>query len=130
MSNQDKKNNYIVPGEYRLLEEDIEINAGCETTKIRVSNMGDRPVQVGSHMHFVEVNRELSFNRKETIGKRLNIPSGTAVRFEPGQEMEVELIEIGGDRNVYGISNLANGSVDLKDEIIKKAQKLSFKGAE
>lgn len=125
-----EKNNYIVPGEYRLAEGEIELNAGRETTTLRVANTGDRPVQVGSHIHFVEVNPFLSFDRKAAIGKRLNIPAGTAVRFEPGQELEVELVELGGNREAYGISDLTNGSVDKKDEIIKKAKDLSFKGAE
>lgn len=119
---------YIVPGEYRLAEGAIEINAGRKKTTIRVSNTGDRPIQVGSHIHFVEVNSQLSFDRKEAIGRRLNIPAGTAVRFEPGEEMEVELVELGGNRCVYGISDLTNGSVDMKDEIIKKASELGYKG--
>lgn len=130
MSSHSEKNSYIVPGEYRLAEEPIEINEGRKKTKIRVSNTGDRPIQVGSHFHFVEVNRQLSFNREETIGKRLNIPAGTAVRFEPGEEMEVELTELGGERCVYGISDLTNGSVDMKDEIMKKVRELGFKGAD
>jgi urease subunit beta/urease subunit gamma/beta len=128
MSNQGVKNDYIVPGEYRLAEGAIEINAGRKTAKIRVSNTGDRPIQVGSHIHFVEVNRELSFDRKETIGMRLNIPAGTAVRFEPGEEKEVELTEIGGARCVFGVADLTNGSIDNKDEIIKNAQELGYKG--
>lgn len=127
MSTQGEK--YIVPGEYRLAKDPIELNAGRNTVKIRVSNTGDRPIQVGSHIHFVEVNRQLSFDRKETIGKRLNIPAGTAVRFEPGEEMEVELVELGGNRCVYGVGDLTNGSVDNKDEIIKRAAELGFKGA-
>lgn len=130
MNNHGLKNNYIVPGEYRLAEGAIEINAGRKKTMIRVSNTGDRPIQVGSHIHFLEVNRQLSFDRKETIGKRLNIPAGTAVRFEPGQEIEVELTELGGNRCVYGIADLTNGSVDMKDEIIKKATELGYKGVE
>lgn len=129
MSTQGEKN-YIVPGEYRLAKEPIELNAGRNTVKIRVSNTGDRPIQIGSHIHFVEVNRQLSFNRKGAIGRRLNIPAGTAVRFEPGEEMEVELVELGGNRCVYGVGDLTNGSIDRKDEIIKKAEKLGFKGAE
>lgn len=129
MSNENK--NYIVPGEYRFAEGEIEINAGRDTKKIRVANTGDRPVQVGSHIHFVETNRELSFDRAATIGMRLNIPAGTAARFEPGQEMEVELVELGGKRHVYGISNLTNGSVDeLREEIIQRARELDFKGVE
>lgn len=128
MSNQAVKSSYIVPGEYRLGEGSIEINSGRNKTKIRVSNTGDRPIQVGSHIHFFEVNRELSFDRKETIGMRLNIPAGTAARFEPGEEKEVELVEIGGNRCVYGVADLTNGSVDNKDEIIKRAQELGYKG--
>ena len=127
MSNQ---TNYIVPGEYRVAEGEIEINAGREKTTIRVSNTGDRPIQVGSHIHFVEVNKELSFDRAAGIGKRLNIPSGTAARFEPGEEMEVELTEIGGNRVVYGISDMTNGSVDNKAEILKRAKESGYKGAE
>ena len=122
--------NRMIPGEYRLAEGEIELNAGRDTVKMRVSNTGDRPVQVGSHIHFVEVNDFLKFDRKEAIGKRLNIPAGTAVRFEPGQEHEVELVELAGERKVYGISNLTNGSVDRKDEILQKAKDLSYKGAE
>lgn len=120
----------MIPGEYRLAEGEIELNAGRGTVTLRVSNTGDRPVQVGSHIHFVEANEFLSFDRKEAIGKRLNIPAGTAVRFEPGQEHEVELVELAGEREVYGISNLTNGSVDRKDEILQRAKELSFKGAE
>ena len=130
MSNLGEENNYIVPGEYRLAEGDIEINVGRATTKLRVSNTGDRPIQVGSHIHFVEVNRQLSFDRGEAIGRRLNIPAGTAVRFEPGQEGEVELVELGGNREVYGLSYLTNGSVDNKAEILERTQKLGFKGVE
>lgn len=126
-----KEENYIVPGEYRLAEGDIEINAGREKIKLRVSNTGDRPVQVGSHIHFVESNRHLSFDRKASIGMRLNLPAGTAARFEPGQEMEVELTEIGGDRRVFGLSNLTNGPIDgYEEEILQRAKDLEFKGAE
>ncbi|MCL5521503.1 urease subunit beta [Citrobacter cronae] len=120
----------MIPGEYRLAKDPIELNVGRNTAKIRVSNTGDRPIQVGSHIHFVEVNRQLSFDRLRSIGKRLNIPAGTAVRFEPGEEMEVELVELGGKRCVFGVGDLTNGSVDRSDEIIKRANKLGFKGAE
>lgn len=128
MSNQSNKNNYIIPGEYRLAEGAIELNVGRKKTKIRVSNTGDRPIQVGSHVHFFEVNRHLLFDRADAIGKRLDIPSGTAVRFEPGEEMEVELMEFGGDRCIYGIGDLTNGSVDNKEEMVKKAKELAYKG--
>lgn len=130
MSKQADKSTYIIPGEYRLAEGDIELNAGRKKAKIRVANTGDRPIQVGSHIHFVETNRQLLFNREETIGMRLDIPAGTAVRFEPGQEMEVELTAIGGNREVFGVSNLTNGSVDNKDEIMQRVRQLNFKGAE
>lgn len=124
------KNEYIVPGEYRVAQGEIELNAGREKTTIRVSNTGDRPIQVGSHMHFVETNKQLFFDRKNSIGKRLNIPSGTSARFEPGEEMEVELVELGGNRCVYGISDMTNGSVDNVEEILKKAIEFGYKGAE
>ncbi|XUX07594.1 urease subunit beta [Sporosarcina sp. UB5] len=120
----------MVPGEYRVAEGEIELNAGREKTTIRVANTGDRPIQVGSHIHFVEVNKELSFDREAAIGKRLNIASGTAARFEPGQEMEVELTELGGNRVVYGIADLTNGSVDNKEEILKRLKELGYKGVE
>lgn len=122
--------NRMIPGEYRFAEGEIELNAGRETVTMRVSNTGDRPVQVGSHIHFVEANEFLLFDRKEAIGKRLNIPAGTAVRFEPGQEHEVELVELAGDREVYGISDITNGSVDRKDEIMQRLKELSYKGVE
>ncbi|WP_422661339.1 urease subunit beta [Paenibacillus sp. EC2-1] len=120
----------MVPGEYRLAEEPIEINAGRMKIKIRVANTGDRPIQVGSHIHFVEVNRELSFEREEGIGMRLNIPAGTAVRFEPGEEKEVELTEIGGARRVFGVADLTNGSVNNRQEILNRAKELGYKGVE
>lgn len=129
MSNEENKN-YVVPGEYRFADGDIELNAGRRKTKLRVSNTGDRPIQVGSHIHFVEVNRYLSFDRNEAVGMRLNIPAGTAVRFEPGQEMEVELTELGGARVVFGIANLTNGSVDHNDDILQNAKALDYKGVE
>lgn len=124
------RNTYVVPGEYRLADGDIEINKNRKKEIVRVSNTGDRPIQVGSHIHFVEVNRQLLFDRSISIGMRLDIPAGTAVRFEPGQEMEVTLTEIGGNREVFGISNLTNGSIDNKEQILQKAKELNFKGAE
>ena len=123
-------NEYIIPGEYKLLKEDLELNAGRKKLSLVVANTGDRPVQVGSHIHFVETNRQLLFERKLTIGMRLDIPAGTAVRFEPGQELTVNLTEIGGNREVYGIANLTNGSIDQTDEIMKRLKELNYKGAE
>jgi len=90
------------PGEYFIDDGDIELNAGRDTVKLKVSNTGDRPIQVGSHYHFFETNAALSFDRDASRGFRLNIPAGTATRFEPGQEREVELVEYLGDKTVYG----------------------------
>ena len=92
----------MIPGEILCGDGDIEINAGRRTVKVKVANTGDRPIQVGSHYHFFETNRALRFERAATRGFRLNIAAGTAVRFEPGQEREVELVEYAGDRMVYG----------------------------
>lgn len=92
------------PGEYFIDDGDIEINAGQATVTLKVSNTGDRPIQVGSHYHFYETNSALSFDRELTRGYRLNIPAGTATRFEPGQQREVELVEYQGDKKVYGFN--------------------------
>lgn len=99
------------PGQVFLKEEEIICNEGRTVSKISVTNSGDRPVQIGSHFHFYEVNEALQFNREQTFGKRLNVPSGAAVRFEPGDEKEVELIDFGGERRVYGFNNKVDGSV-------------------
>jgi len=92
------------PGEYFIDDGDIEINAGRATLTVTVSNTGDRPIQVGSHYHFYETNSALSFDRESSRGYRLNIPAGTATRFEPGQEREVELVEYAGDKKIYGFN--------------------------
>ena len=99
----------MIPGEYFLRNEPIEANKGRATSRISVTNRGDRPIQVGSHCHFFEVNRALDFNRDAAYGMRLNIPAGTAVRFEPGDTKEVELVALGGTRTVFGINGLVNG---------------------
>jgi urease subunit beta len=99
----------MIPGEYRLSKEEIEINAGRKTLDLLVTNDGDRPVQVGSHFHFFEVNRGLKFQRELAFGMRLDIPSGTAVRFEPGEQKPVVLTEIAGLRQVYGFNGLTMG---------------------
>ena len=99
------------PGEFLLKKDDIVINENSESLKIEVSNIGDRPIQVGSHYHFYEVNSALQFNRELTLGKRLDIPSGTAIRFEPGQTKEVDIIEYSGKREVYGFNGHVNGKV-------------------
>ena len=90
------------PGEILVAEGDITLNAGADTVTLQVKNTGDRPIQVGSHYHFFETNPALDFEREKARGYRLNIASGTAVRFEPGQDREVELVALGGDREVYG----------------------------
>lgn len=89
----------------------ILANQNLETLLIKVSNVGDRPIQVGSHMHFFEVNRALEFERDKTRGFRLNVPAGTAARFEPGDSKEVELVALAGSREVYGLNNLTNGAL-------------------
>lgn len=100
------------PGQLFLKEEDIICNTGRTIYKLTVINTGDRPVQVGSHFHFYEVNEALLFNREEAFGKRLNIPAGAAVRFEPGDKKEVELVCFAGERRVYGFNNKVDGSVE------------------
>jgi len=99
----------MIPGEFLLAAGDIELNAGRATLKVTVANTGDRPIQVGSHYHFYETNYALAFEREATRGFRLNIAAGTAVRFEPGQEREVELVAYSGDRRVYGFQGKIMG---------------------
>lgn len=103
------------PGEYLLEERAIEANVGRKTAKVIVKNSGDRPVQVGSHYHFFEVNPALLFERQSAYGMRLNIPAGTAVRFEPGDEKEVELVALGGARVVYGHRGEVNGKLESRE---------------
>ncbi|SLN62040.1 urease subunit beta [Oceanibacterium hippocampi] len=102
----------MIPGEILPADGEIELNAGLETTTVTVANRGDRPVQVGSHYHFYEVNGALDFPRMEALGKRLDIPAGTAVRFEPGQSREVTLVPYGGRRRVYGFNQAVMGPLD------------------
>src|SRR5947207_2702763 len=101
----------MIPGETFLHDGELEINAGRTTRTLPVSNTGDRPIQIGSHFHFFETNAALSFDRGQARGFRLNIPSGTAVRFEPGQERTVELVEFAGDRIVYGFNSKIMGKL-------------------
>lgn len=120
----------MIPGEYILANEPVECNVGRATTKVIVVNTGDRPVQVGSHFHFFEVNRQMEFDREKAFGMRLNIPAGTAVRFEPGEEKEVELVEFGGNKKLHGFNNLVDGDVtlqDLKSSAIEKLKDGNFK---
>ena len=102
----------MIPGELLLAAGDLELNAGRPTVKVVVANTGDRPIQVGSHYHFYETNDALRFEREAARGFRLNIAAGTAVRFEPGQEREVELVAYAGERKVYGFQGKIMGSLD------------------
>jgi urease subunit beta len=105
----------MIPGEYFLEDGDIIANAGRPIVTLLVSNTGDRPIQVGSHFHFYEVNRALEFDREKAYGMRLNIPSGLTVRFEPGDQKTVELTTIAGTRTVYGLNSRVNGQLDKKE---------------
>ena len=120
----------MVPGEYILREEDIVCNANKESITIKVTNTGDRPVQVGSHYHFFEINKMISFDREKAFGKRLDILAGTAKRFEPGESTEVQLINFGGSRETYGASNLTQGDTTSKESLekaMKKMESANFK---
>ena len=104
----------MIPGEMMVQEGELELNVGRETVRVNVANTGDRPIQVGSHFHFFETNEALQFDRAATRGFRLNIAAGTAVRFEPGQQRDVELVALGGDRIVYGFNSKIMGPLDAK----------------
>ena len=101
----------MIPGEIITQPGTIELNAGRETLEIEVANTGDRPIQIGSHFHFYEVNSALQFDRESTKGMRLNIPAGTAVRFEPGDEKTVVLVAIAGKKEIYGFNGLVEGKI-------------------
>ena len=101
----------MIPGEYLIQDGEIELNAGRRTLSITVANSGDRPIQVGSHFHFFETNDALSFDRASTRGMRLNIAAGTAVRFEPGQSRDVELVDLAGERRVFGFAGRIMGDL-------------------
>lgn len=121
----------VTPGEQLIEEGDIELNAGKDTASIEVTNTADRPIQVGSHFHFFEVNKALEFNRNLAYGMRLDIPAGNAVRFEPGETKRVNLVEIGGSREGYGLNGLVNGRMDdpdIKNKAFELAKERGFKG--
>ena len=101
----------MIPGEIITPDGEIELNAGRSMIKLLVGNTGDRPIQIGSHFHFYEVNAALSFDREQARGMRLDIPAGTAVRFEPGDEKEVSLVGLVGSREVYGFNGKVNGKI-------------------
>lgn len=117
----------VIPGEIYPGEGEVQLNSGRETTTLLVGNAGDRPVQVGSHFHFFEANKTLVFERRAAFGMRLNIPAGTAVRFEPGNEKDVDLVAIGGKQRAYGMNGLTNGSVTGDtSEAMQRARKAGF----
>jgi urease beta subunit len=118
----------MIPGEYKLAEGDVIANVGRREIELEIANTGDRPIQVGSHFHFFEVNRALRFDRATSFGMRLNIPAGTAVRFEPGDSKKVALVEIGGSKRVYGLNGLTRGLADesTKPAALKRASELGF----
>lgn len=123
----------MIPGEYMIENEYVTLNSGRGKTVLKVANTGDRPVQVGSHYHFFEVNKCLDFPREQAFGRRLNIPSGTAVRFEPGEEKEVELVAVGGNALVHGLNGLTGGGVhdpEIRKNGLTRAKGLGFKGVE
>lgn len=113
----------MIPGELFVEDGEIELNAGRETIQLKVANQGDRPIQVGSHFHFYEVNAALIFDREQARGMRLDIPAGTAVRFEPGDDREVSLIPLAGTREVYGFNAKIEGALDGKGKKGKKKSK-------
>jgi len=122
----------MIPGEYILKDEEIECNPMHTSIAIKVTNTGDRPVQVGSHFHFFEVNKAMSFDREKAFGKQLDILSGTAVRFEPGESTEVHLIDLDGDKRAFGANNLVQGDTTSQAslaEAMKKVHAQNFKDA-
>jgi len=122
----------MIPGEYFLAAGSLIANAGRRTQQLEVANTGDRPIQVGSHFHFFEVNRALRFERSLAFGMRLNVPAGTAVRFEPGDTKKVVLVELGGGAAVFGLNGLTNGSTteqSAKEKASARAKTEGFAGA-
>jgi len=121
----------LTPGELIPGHGPIEINQGRDTQEVTVRNRGDRPIQVGSHFHFFESNKALDFDRTAAFGMRLDIPAGTAVRFEPGEEKNVELVDLAGNRRVVGLNDLTNGSVDsdaVKERALRRAEREGYQG--
>ncbi|WP_159727662.1 urease subunit beta [Sphingobacterium sp. 18053] len=120
----------MIPGEFFIVDGYVICNEGREVTTITVTNTGDRPIQVGSHFHFFEVNKMMEFDREKAFGKRLNIIASTAVRFEPGESKDVELVPYAGARRIYGHNDLANGDTETevaKANAMKKVKEQGFK---
>jgi urease subunit beta len=121
----------VKPGELLPAEGTVPINEGRETATVAVENTGDRPIQIGSHFHFFEVNPALVFDRAASYGTRLDIPAGTAIRFEPGDEQEISLVPIGGERYVYGMNGLVSGNLEEQRETaLSRARAGDFGGAD
>ncbi|HVV25333.1 MAG TPA: urease subunit beta [Pseudonocardiaceae bacterium] len=121
----------MIPGEWLLSDEPVEINAGRRTLRVPVRNTGDRPIQVGSHFHFFEVNRVLEFDRAATLGMRPNVPSGQSIRFEAGDERDVDLVEFGGSGRVIGFNGLLDGGTSARWTVrraVTRAAELGFAG--
>jgi len=121
----------MIPGEWFTTDEPVEINAGRPTVRLQVRNTGDRPIQVGSHYHFFEVNKVLEFDRRRALGKRLNIPSGQAIRFESGEAKDVELVDFGGLGRITGFSRLVEGTVGnpaVAEHALRRAAELGYRG--
>ena len=116
---------FMIPGEYILAEGNIECNVGRTTINITVINTGDRPVQVGSHFHFFEVNKQMEFDREKAFDMRLNIAAGTAVRFEPGEEKQVELVTFGGHKKIVGFNNLVDGETASPGAVTAAMEKIT-----
>ena len=123
----------MIPGEWLLADDPIEINARRRKLRLSVRNTGDRPIQVGSHFHFFEVNRVLEFDRPATLGMRLDVPSGQSIRFEAGDERDVELVAFGGHGRVVGFNGLLDGGISSRDAVaraLRRAAQLGFSGAD
>lgn len=121
----------MIPGEVKAAKGDIILNEGRKTLSLRVANTGDRPIQVGSHYHFAEVNKDLDFKRNDAYGMRLNIAAGTAVRFEPGEEKIIELVEFGRTKEIYGLNGLTEGALSEQKPMFQQlVAKQHFKGGE
>jgi urease beta subunit len=118
----------VIPGEWLLCDEPIEINAGRRRLRLSVRNTGDRPIQVGSHFHFFEVNRVLAFDRPATLGMRLDVPSGQSIRFEAGDERDVELVALGGSGRVIGFNNLLNGATSAQWTVLRALRRAASDG--
>jgi urease subunit beta/urease subunit gamma/beta len=123
----------VIPGEWLLADDPIEINAGRRMLRVPVRNTGDRPIQVGSHFHFFEVNRALEFDRPATLGMRLDVPSGQSVRFEAGDERDVDLVAFGGHGRVIGFNGLLDGGISSHwavEGALRRAARRGFSGAD